>query len=53
MADVLVGGAFDPVGVVSGAFDGAGTGAVAAWWVGVLADFVDRVRERGVQVLRG
>jgi hypothetical protein len=53
MAGDLVGGAFDPVGVVPGAFDGAGTGTVTAWRVGVLADFGDHVRESVVQVLRG
>ncbi len=53
MADVLVGGAFDPVGVVPGAFDDAGAGTVATRRVGVLADLLDRVDVSVVQVLRG
>jgi hypothetical protein len=53
MGDVVIGRAFDPIGVVPGAFDGAGTSTVAARRVGMLADFGDRVRESVVQVLRG
>jgi hypothetical protein len=53
MADDLVGGTLDPVGVVPGAFDGAGAGTVTACRVGVLPDFVDRVCESLVKVLRG
>jgi hypothetical protein len=53
MADVLVGGAFDPVGVVPGAFDNAWAGSVAARWVGVLTDLLDRVAVSVVEVLRG
>ena len=53
MADDLVGGTFDAVGVVPGAFDSARAGAVPTGWVGLLADFVDRVDESFVQVLRG
>jgi hypothetical protein len=53
MAGDVVGGAFDPVGVVPGTFDGARAGTVAAWRVGLLEDFGDRVDESFVQALRG
>lgn len=48
-----VGGVFDPVGVVSGAFERAGAGAVSAWRVGSVADLGDRVGQGVVKVLRG
>jgi hypothetical protein len=48
-----VGGALDPVGVVSGAFAHAGAGAVPAFGVGLSLDFGDCVGEGVVQVLRG
>ena len=46
-------GAFDAVGVVSGAFDDAGAAAFAAWWVGLGADFGERVAQGVGKVLRG
>jgi hypothetical protein len=36
-----------------GAFDGTRTATVAAWWVGMLTYFGDRVRESLVKVFRG
>jgi hypothetical protein len=48
-----VGRAFEAVGVVAGAFDDAGVAAVAAFRVGLLADFGECVVEGGVKVLRG
>ena len=53
MTDYAVGGSFDAVGVVSGAFEDAGTGAVAAVRVGLLADLGDGLGERVGKVLRG
>ena len=53
MADGAVGGSFDAVGVVSGAFDDAGAGAVAAGWVWLGADFGERVGPGGAKVFRG
>jgi hypothetical protein len=38
MVGDLVGGSFDPVGVVAGSFDHAGTGAVAAFRVELAQD---------------
>ncbi len=48
-----VGGAFDAVGVVSGAFEDAGAGSVPAFGVGLVLDLGDRVGERLGKVLRG
>ena len=48
-----VGGAFDAVGVVSGAFDDAGAGAVAAGRVGLPADLGEGVGQGGGKVFRG
>jgi hypothetical protein len=53
MADDPVRGAFDPVGVVPGTFDGARAGTVTAWRVGLSLDFCDRIDDRVVQVFRG
>jgi hypothetical protein len=53
MADDSVGGAFDAVGVVPAVFDRAGAGAMSAGRVGSATDFLDRVGESGVEVLRG
>lgn len=53
MAGDPVGGAFDAVGVVSGAFDDAGTGPVAAGWVGLVADLGERVGQGVGKVFRG
>jgi hypothetical protein len=53
MAGDSVGGAFDAVGVVSGAFDDSGAGPVAAGWVGLVADFGQRVGQGGGKVFRG
>jgi hypothetical protein len=53
VADDPVGGSFDPVGVVPGAFEYAGTGAVAPFGVGLSLDLGDRVGEGVVKVLRG
>ena len=48
-----VGGSFDAVGVVSGAFDDAGAGPVAAWRVGLATDFGKCVDQGVEKVLRG
>jgi hypothetical protein len=53
MADDLVGGAFDPVGVVAGAFDHPGAGAVAAFRVEVAQDLLFGLCDGGGQVVRG
>lgn len=53
MAGVAVGGAFDAVGVVAGAFDRAGAGAVPARREPVAQEFGDGVGGSGVQALRG
>lgn len=53
MANCPVGGAFDAVGVVSGAFEDAGAAAVAAGWVGLGADFGERVGQGVGKVFRG
>jgi hypothetical protein len=53
MAGYPVGGAFDAVGVVSGAFDDAGTVAVTAGRVGLLPDLGESVVEGLGKVLRG
>lgn len=53
MAGDPVGGAFDAVGVVSGAFEDAGAGPVAAGWVGLSADFVQGVGQGVGKVFRG
>jgi hypothetical protein len=53
MTGDLVGGPFDAVGVVSGAFDDAGAGPVAARWVGLAADFGERVGQGVGKVFRG
>jgi hypothetical protein len=53
MADDLVGGSFDPVGVVAGAFEDSGAGAVAALRVEVAQDFLFGLGDRLGQVLRG
>lgn len=53
MADDAVGGAFDAVGVVSGAFDDAGAGPVSAWRVGLAADFGECVGQGYGKVFRG
>jgi hypothetical protein len=53
MARGPVGWSFDAVGVVPGAFDDAGAGAVAAWWVGLGPDFVVGVVEGCGKVFRG
>jgi hypothetical protein len=47
VAGVVVVGAFDVVGVVAGAFDDAGAGAVPAGWVRLLPDFGEGVGDRG------
>jgi len=53
VAGVAVGGAFDVVGVVAGAFDRAGAGAVSTWREPVTQEFGDGVGDSGVQALRG
>ncbi len=53
MADGPVGGSFDAVGVVSGAFDDAGAAAVAAGRVRLVPDLGERVGQGGGKVLRG
>jgi hypothetical protein len=53
MAGDPVGGAFDAVGVVPGAFEHAGAGSVPAFGVGLVSDLGDRVGERVCKVLRG
>ena len=53
VAGVAVGGAFDVVGVVAGAFDRAGAGAVSTWLEPVTQEFGDGVGDSGVQALRG
>jgi hypothetical protein len=53
VSGVAVGGAFDVVGVVAGAFDDAGAGAVSAGWVGLVADFGQRVGPGVGKVFRG
>ena len=53
VADVAVGGSFDEVGVVPGAFDDAWAGSVPAGWVGLRTDFVEGVGDRVGKVFRG
>jgi hypothetical protein len=47
VADDPVGGAFDAVGVVAGAFEDAGATALPSWRVGLGPDFGERVVEDG------
>jgi hypothetical protein len=53
MAGDLVGGSFDAVGVVSGAFDHALAGAVSALAEAVAQDFVDGLVYGFGQAFRG
>jgi hypothetical protein len=53
MADDAVGGSFDAVGVVSGAFEGAGAGAGPAFGQRVTLDFGVGLGYRFGQVFRG
>ena len=53
MADDLVGGSFDAVGVVPGAFDDALAGAVAAFAEWVTQDLGVGLGDRGVLAFRG
>jgi len=53
VAGDFVGGAFDAVGVVPGAFENAGAGSVSAFGVGLVSDLGDRVGEGVYKVLRG
>jgi len=53
MPDGLVGGSFDSVGVVAGAFDHAGARAVSAFAEPVAQDFFDGLGYGFGQVFRG
>jgi hypothetical protein len=53
MSDDLVGGSFDAVGVVAGAFHGAGAGAVTASGVEVTEDFLCGLGDGLGKVFRG
>jgi hypothetical protein len=48
-----VGGAFDAVGVVPGAFEDAGAGSVPAFGVGLVSDLGGRVGEGVCEAFRG
>lgn len=53
VADDFVGGSFDAVGVVAGAFDGSGTGAVSALRQWAVQDFGVGLVDGLGQVFRG
>jgi hypothetical protein len=53
MSDDLVGWSFDAVGVVAGAFDRAGAGAVTASRVEITQDFLCGLGDRLDEVFRG
>ncbi len=53
VADALVVGSFDEVGVVACAFDDAGVGSVSSAFSAAFVDFVECLDESSLPLLRG